>query len=82
MATTTINGAAMRIIRERSELTVRGLVQRIAETGINVHPDHIRNIELGNKQPSPRLLAAIAQALAVPKHALYGVPGEPVGARG
>lgn len=60
----------MRVIRERSDVTVAELVRRVKEDGIKVHPDHIRNIELGNRQPSPPLLGAIARALRVPKVAL------------
>lgn len=65
-----VNGTALRIIRERSEMTVGQLVEAVREEGIDVHPDHLRNIELGYKQPSPKLLAAIARALRVPKVAL------------
>lgn len=76
MAHGRVNGAAMRIIRERSELSVADVVDAVREDGIDVHPDHIRNIELGYKQPSPKLLAAIARALKVPKVALLCDPPE------
>lgn len=69
----------MRIIRERSELSIADVVLSVRdEDGIDVHPDHLRNIELGYKQPSPKLLAAIARALKVPKIALLAEPAEVV----
>lgn len=78
MAATPVNGTAIRIIRERSEITIAELVQLIRQDdAIDVHPDHLRNIELGHKQPSPKLLGAIARALKCPKVALYAsVPAE------
>lgn len=63
-------GPAARVIRERSEMSISELVEKIREDGIDVHPDHLRNIELGHKQPSPKLAGAWARALAVPKHVL------------
>lgn len=74
MALDRANGIAIRVIRERTEMTVAQLVEAIREDGIDVHPDHIRNIELGHKHPSPKLLAAIARALRVPKVALLADP--------
>lgn len=71
-----MNGPAARVIRERSEMTVAELVEAIREEGIDVHPDHIRNIELGHKQPSPKLLGAMARALRVPKHVLLCAPAK------
>jgi transcriptional regulator with XRE-family HTH domain len=80
--TTHANGAAIRAIRQRTELTIVDLVARLAEAGVTVHPDHISNIELGRKQPSYKLLGAIARALDVPKAALIGAPPrQPAGAR-
>jgi hypothetical protein len=64
------NGAAIRLIRERSGLSVRDLVACLAENGVQVHPDHIRNIELGYRQPSEVILAGIARALRAPQTAL------------
>lgn len=69
-----VNGPAIRVIRERTEMTIAELVEAIREDGIDVHPDHIRNIELGHKQPSPKLLGAIARGLHIPKHVLLGAP--------
>ncbi len=71
MGTSRVNGAALRVIRERSDLSISDVVGGVREAGIDVHPDHLRNIELGHKQPSPKLLAAIARALKCPKAALY-----------
>lgn len=76
MAQDRVNGVTLRVIRERSEMSVSELVEAIREEGIDVHPDHIRNIELGHKQPSPKLLAAIARGLRVPKVALLVDPAE------
>jgi len=72
--TTKINGPALRVIRERTGVTVAQLVHTLGESGIKVHADHIRNIELGNRQPSSPLLLAIASALRVPLVALLADP--------
>lgn len=77
MAIGWFNGPAARVIRERSDMSVRDLVTAIGEEGIDVHPDHIRNIELDYKQPSPKLLGAWCRALKVPKITLLSVPAEP-----
>ena len=79
MAPGQFNGPAARDIRERTEMTVAELVEKIREDGIDVHPDHIRNIELGYKQPSPKLAGAWCRALAVPKHVLLVVDPFPSG---
>ncbi|MCA1570809.1 MAG: helix-turn-helix transcriptional regulator [Chloroflexi bacterium] len=71
MALSKVNGTAIRIIRERTELSIADVVLALAAEGISVHPDHLRNIELGNKQPSEKLLGGIARALRCPKVALY-----------
>lgn len=81
MAHGTFNGPAARVIRERSEMSVAELVEKVREDGIDVHPDHIRNIELGHKQPSPKLAGAISRALAVPKHVLLVSSFQPSGPR-
>lgn len=75
---TQANGTAIRVIRERSELSIRDMVERIRADGVDVHPDHLRNIELGHKQPSARLLGAIARALQVPKAAVLAEPAQSV----
>lgn len=74
MGTAKVNGAALRVIRERSDMSVADLVAALATFDIKVHADHIRNIELGYKQPSPNLLGGIARALKIPKIVLIADP--------
>ena len=55
---------SIRAVREAYGLTVPDLVERIAEHGVTVQSTAtIRNVETGNKRPSPRLLRAWAKAL-------------------
>ncbi len=68
------NGAAIRVIRVRSGLTLQGLSDRLRELGYSAHPDYLSNVELGRKQPGLVLLTGIAQALACPLIALYAEP--------
>ena len=70
MPQTRANGAAIRVIRERSDMSVRDLVAAMAEQNVQIHPDYLRNIELGYKHPSERVLGALARALKCPKVAL------------
>jgi transcriptional regulator with XRE-family HTH domain len=73
------NGAAIRVIRERSDLSVSDVVAAMGAEGVEIHADHLRNIELGYRQPSPKVLGALARALRVPKVAiLAAVPDEQV----
>lgn len=82
MAVTKVNGPAIRVIRERSDLSVSDVVTALDAEGFKVHPDSLRNIELGYKQPSTKLLAAIARVLKCPKAALLANPEEkPNGSR-
>lgn len=70
---TQADGTKIRRERERQELTVDELVARLqADEGIQRHPDYIRNIELGHKQPSVLLLGSIARVLGVPRETLEG----------
>lgn len=62
-------------------MSVAELVEKVREDGIDVHPDHIRNIELGHKQPSPKLAGAISRALAVQKYVLLVPSFQPSGPR-
>jgi len=56
----------IRALREAYGLTSVDLAERIyAESGINVHPDSILNIELGRKEGSRRLMTAWANALRI-----------------
>lgn len=55
-------------IREFRKLvigTAEQLAERISEHGVKVHPDHLRNCELGHQRPSDRLLRAWALALGL-----------------
>jgi transcriptional regulator with XRE-family HTH domain len=70
MPKTKVNGAAIRVIRERSDLSVSDVVTAMGAEGIDIHADHLRNIELGYRQPSPKVLGALARALRVPKVAI------------
>ncbi|WBB94266.1 helix-turn-helix transcriptional regulator [Verrucosispora sp. WMMC514] len=72
--TTKVNGAAIRTIRERTEMSIGDVIAHLDREGIPCHPDYLRNIELGRRQPSPRLLGGIARALACPKRALLADP--------
>lgn len=81
MASDRVNGPALRVIRQRSDMSIADVVAALAEDGITVNPDHLRNIELGHKQPSEKLLGGIARALKVPRIVLLASPhDEPVSA--
>jgi transcriptional regulator with XRE-family HTH domain len=67
---TQTNGAALRVIRRLSGLSLRALASRVAEQGVDVHPDSLSNIERGQRNASPALLKALACALKVPQVAL------------
>jgi transcriptional regulator with XRE-family HTH domain len=56
---------SLRTLREAHGLDARQLAERIQEEGVDVHPDHIRNVELGHKGASVKLLAAWARALRI-----------------
>lgn len=67
------NGAAMRALRKRSELTVKELCTLLKDQEqITVHPNHIRNVETNARGASSKLIGAYARVLGVPKAALYG----------
>lgn len=71
------NGPALRVIRERSGLSVRGLLVRLAEDhGVAAHEDHIRNVETGARNAGPELITAIASVLRVPVVALIAETGD------
>lgn len=53
----------LRALREALGLDSRQLAERIKEQGVEVHPDHLINIELGHKRGSDRLMIAWARAL-------------------
>lgn len=55
----------LRAIREAMGLTTPMLAEKISERGINVHPDHLLNVELGRKRASNALLVAWANVLRI-----------------
>jgi len=64
-----VNPHALRVIRERSGLSVSELA-RIA----GLSQPHLSNIETGKRQASPTVLRHLADALQVPLLALIGDP--------
>jgi transcriptional regulator with XRE-family HTH domain len=60
-----LNRHALRVIRQRSGLTVSALARRAG-----VSQPHLSNIERGRRQPSPELIGRLAGALRVPIVAL------------
>lgn len=62
--------------RADADLSVEEVAERLARAGQPVRPSTIRGIESGSKQPSRRLLKAMAQVYGKP------VPGEPVASPG
>lgn len=54
---------SIRDLREAHGLSVADLVERIEAQGVKVHPDTIRNVELGHKRASKPLMTAWAKAL-------------------
>jgi hypothetical protein len=72
--TTVQNGPAFRAIRTRSGLSVRQLVVLLKENeDLDVHEDHIRNVETEARNASERLLAASARQMGVPLPALLRI---------
>lgn len=71
------NGAAIRAIRKRSGLSVRTMCNRLAELGIEIHPNSFRNVETGARGASEELVAAIARVLVVDQAAILAAPAEP-----
>lgn len=57
-------------------MSIADVIAHLASQKIKCHPDHLRNLELGKRQPSPELLGGIARALAVPKRALLADPDD------
>jgi transcriptional regulator with XRE-family HTH domain len=57
----------IRDLREAHGITVNQLVERIVATGYTdkLHPDTIRNVELGHKRGSKLLMVAWAKALGL-----------------
>jgi transcriptional regulator with XRE-family HTH domain len=67
-----LNGHALRIIRERSGLSVSALA---SEVGIS--QPHLSNIERGHRRASPEVSHRLAVALRVPLLALLADPDDP-----
>jgi transcriptional regulator with XRE-family HTH domain len=81
MAAERINYEAMKALRLRSGFDSLPQFARALrdEEGIDIHPDHLSNIERGHKRPSPTLLTAIARVLRVTKTTLLAHPDEKPG---
>lgn len=63
---TQADGPKIRLARERKELTVDEFVAALEQQeGLKRHPDYIRNVELGHKEPSVKLIGAMARVLEV-----------------
>jgi transcriptional regulator with XRE-family HTH domain len=67
-----LNGHALRIIRERSGLTVSALAELAG-----ISQPHLSNIERGRRMASPEVAARLAEVLRVPLVALLAEPGAP-----
>ena len=62
---TKVDGRKLRLRREVLELTVNDVVSLLAtREKRTIHPDHLRNIELGHKQPGVKLLGALCRVLS------------------
>lgn len=68
--TLTADGRKMRLARLEAGLNVGQLVERLADEGIERHPDSIRNIELGHQQPGLEVLDTYARIVGVDRDAL------------
>ena len=55
-----INGPVLRVIRERSGMTVTALAE-----AAGIRQAHLSNIEAGRRQPSPDVAVSLARALRV-----------------
>lgn len=60
-----INGASLRVIRERTGLSVTALADRVSAGGVSLQQPHLSNIEAGRRNPSPEVAVALAAALEV-----------------
>lgn len=75
--TASVNGAALRAIRQRSGLSVRNVVAALRdECEIEVHEDHLRNVETGAKGASDALTRGLAHVLRVPVTAILATTPE------
>jgi transcriptional regulator with XRE-family HTH domain len=67
-----INPAALRVIRQRSGMTVTSCA---AAAGIK--QSHLSNIEAGRRKASPEVIIALADALRVELPAILALPARP-----
>lgn len=78
------NGPAIRVIRERSGLSISDVVAQLrVEYELDVHENHLRNIETGRRRAGPQIARAIAAILRVPIVAILTDPNysDLIGAR-
>ncbi len=68
----------IRDLRNAYGLTLVQLAQRIRSQGVDVHADHVGNVELGYKRASPTLLHAWASALRVNPLDVWQPPSSPL----
>ena len=68
----------LRTLRTLLVGSAEALAARIAEHGVQVHPDHLRNCELGHQRPSDRLLHAWALALGLSPLDVWIAPSRPL----
>lgn len=69
----------IRDLRIAHGITIKQLVERIAEQGVSITEAGISNVETGNKRASDRLLTAWAKALGVqPLDIWHGPLRQPV----
>lgn len=68
-----INGAALRAIRQRSGLSVTALAG-----AIGISQPHLSNIENGDRKASPQVIRKLADELKVPVTAILLGATEPV----
>ncbi|MEV4458502.1 hypothetical protein [Microbispora sp. NPDC049633] len=76
---TKVDGRKLRRRREELELTVNDVVQALAEREKRtIHPDHLRNIELGHKQPGVKLVGALCRVLSSNRSEFLADPADAV----
>lgn len=67
-----INPAALRVIRQRSGMTVTSCAE-----AAGIRQSHLSNIEAGRRKASPEVIIALADALRVELPAILAVPARP-----
>ncbi|MEV1201688.1 helix-turn-helix domain-containing protein [Microbispora rosea] len=74
---TKVDGRKLRQRREELELSVDDVVQALAKREKrSIHPDHLRNIELGHKQPGVKLFGALCRVLSSNREAFLADPAD------